>query len=173
MLRALAKTVKVLNSDADPLQIALALSLSLVAGLTPLSSLHNIAVLFLVLVLRVNLSSFLLGLMVFGGMAYALDPLFHAVGLKALRAEALQGLWTAMYNSTLWRLERFNNTVLMGSLLVSLALFVPVFILSRFAVLRYRERALVWIRKTRLVRMLKASKFYNLYQSAKGWGLME
>jgi uncharacterized protein (TIGR03546 family) len=170
MLRLVARLIKVLNSETGPPQISLAFSLSMVAGLTPLMSLHNIVVFFLVLVLRVNLSAFLLGWAVFSAAAYALDPVSHLIGLKALRAGALQGLWTYMYNSTVWRLERFHNTIVMGSLILSLALFVPLFIFTNAAVRRYRESFLARLRKTRVAQMLRASRFYGLYNSARGWG---
>lgn len=75
-MNALAKFLRVLNSETDPAQISLAFCFSMVAGLTPLFSLHNLPILFLVLVLRVNLSAFLLGFAFFSGIAYLLDPLF-------------------------------------------------------------------------------------------------
>ena len=65
MLRAIAKLLKALNSESNPVQISLAFCFALIAGFTPLLSLHNLLVLFLVLILRVNLSAFILGLGVF------------------------------------------------------------------------------------------------------------
>ena len=114
MLKTLAKLLRVLNSETEPGQISLGLCFALVAGLTPLWSLHNIVVLFCVLVLRVNLSAFLVSLPVFSAFAYLLDPLFHAIGLPLLTSGSLEPLWTSLYNSTLWRLERFNNSIVMG-----------------------------------------------------------
>ena len=61
MLRTIAKLLKVLNSETEPGQISLGFCFALVAGLTPIWSLHNVFVLLLVLLLRVNLSAFLLG----------------------------------------------------------------------------------------------------------------
>jgi len=170
MLRAIAKLLKVINSETDPGHISLAFCFSMIAGLTPLFSLHNLVVLLLVLVLRVNLSAFLLGLAFFSGIAYLLDPLFHRIGLAVLTADALHGIWTPLYNSTLWRIERFNNTIVMGSLLSSLILFVPVFILSNLLIRRYRQHVLEWVRKTRLVRALQATNLYQTYHSISGWG---
>lgn len=170
MLRLIVRFIKVLNSETGPMQLSLAFSLSMVAGLTPLMSLHNIIVFFLVLVLRVNLSAFLLGWAVFSAAAYAMDSVFHLIGLKTLRAGALQGLWTYMYNSTLWRLERFHNTIVMGSLMVSLSLFVPLLIFTNAVVRRYRESFLARLGKTRVAQMLRASRLYSLYNSARGWG---
>lgn len=165
MLRSIAKLLRVLNSETDPGQISLGVCFALIAGLTPLWSLHNLLVLFLVLVLRVNLSAFLLGLAFFSGVAYLLDPLFSALGLALLTASPLQGLWTALYNSTLWRLERFNNSIVLGSLVFSVAAFVPLFLLSNMLIRRYRDHVYAWIQKTRVMQALKASKLYHYYTS--------
>ena len=125
MIAMLAKLLKMLNSEAEPHQISAGFCLAMIAGFTPLWSLHNLLVLFFALILRVNLSAFLLGWVVFSGVAYLLDPIFHALGYKILTIEGLTGLWTTLYNMPLFRLAHFNNTVLMGSLIVSLILFVP------------------------------------------------
>ena len=170
MLKAIAKLLKVLNSETDPGQISLSLCFAMFAGLTPFLSLHNLLVLFLVLVLRVNLSTFVLGLLFFSGVAYLLDPLFHWIGLTVLTAPPLEGLWTALYNCTLSRFERFNNSVVMGSLLVSLLLFVPLYLISRAVIVQYREHLLAWVRRTRIMQALKASKLYHAYQAVSGWG---
>jgi uncharacterized protein (TIGR03546 family) len=142
----------------------------MIAGFTPLMSLHNLIVLLLVLVLRVNLSSFLLGLALFSALAFALDPLFHRIGLAVLTAPALEGLWTTLYNSTLWRLERFNNSIVMGSLIVSLALFVPFIVIGNLLVQKYREYLLQWVLRSRVMQAFRASKLYGYYQSVSGWG---
>jgi len=169
MLRLIAKILKVLNSEGDPWQISLAAALGMVAGLTPLWSLHNIIIVFLALVLRVNLSTFIGALAVFSGIAYAIDPVFHSVGLAVLTSEGLKETWTAMYQSPLWLLERFNNTIVMGSLLCSLAAFIPFFFLMQLFVRKYREHVLVWVKKTRIMRMFQASKIYSIYQRVSGW----
>jgi uncharacterized protein (TIGR03546 family) len=171
MLESLAKLLKVLNSETAPAQISLALCFAMVAGLTPLISLHNLLVLLLVLVIRVNLSTFLLGLAFFSAIAYLLDPYFHLLGFNLLTNQGLQQFWTTLYNSAFWRLERFNNTIVLGSLLSSLAAFVPVLLLTNFLIRRYREHVLAWVRKTRLMQMLKATKFFNLYKSVSGSGV--
>lgn len=165
MLRLIARLLRVLNSETHPGQISLGFCFAMVAGLTPLLSLHNVIILLLVLVLRVNLSAFLLGLAVFSGMAYLLDPVFDWNGTFILTASALKGLWTSLYSTTLWRLARLNNTIVMGSVAFSLVLFVPLYVLSNSLVRRYREYVLTWVEKTRLMQFFKASKVYHLYQS--------
>ena len=170
MLKMIAKLLKVLNSETDPAQISLGFCFGMTVGLTPLWSLHNLLVLLLVFLIRVNLSAFILSWGFFSGLAYLLDPLFHRIGLALLTAGFLEGMWTALYNMTLWRLERFNNTVLMGSLFFSLACFLPLLFLCNLAIRRYRDHILAWIRKTRVMQALKASKFFGVYQTVSGWG---
>jgi len=170
MLKAIAKLIKVLNSDAEPGQIGAAVGFSMIAGFTPFWSLHILVVLLLVLVIRVNLSAFLLGLAFFSGLAFGLDPLFHRLGFWLLTSDSLNGIWTAMYNQTLWRVEHFNNTIVMGSLAASLVLFVPCLLLSNLLIRQYRSRVMVWVQRTRIMQAIKASKFYGYYQTVSGWG---
>jgi uncharacterized protein (TIGR03546 family) len=169
MLTMIAKLLKVLNSEAEPVQISLALCFSMVAGLPPTFSLHNIVVLLIVFLLRVNLSAFFLGTAFFAGLAYLLDPLFHRIGLAVLTAGSLNGLWTALYNSTIWRIIRFNNTVVMGSFIAAIALFAPLFLFSNMLIRTYREHVLAWVRKTRVMQAFFASRLYGIYKRVSGW----
>lgn len=165
MLKLLAKLLKVLNSEAEPGQISIAICLGMIAGLTPLMSVHNLLVLLLALLIRVNLSAFILGTVFFSGLAYAMDPAFHTIGLRVLKAQALEGLFTAMYNNPLLRITRFNNTIVLGSLLASLAAFVPMAFLLNFLIRKYREHLLAWVRKTRIAQIITGSKLYSIYQN--------
>lgn len=170
MLRAIIKLLTVLNSETEPGQISLALAFSLIVGLTPFWSLHNLIVVLIVLLLRVNLSAFLLGTALFSGVAYLLDPVFHRLGLAVLMAPSLEGLWTSLYNSTLWRIERFNNSIVMGSVLVSLALFVPTVFVFNWAIRKYRERVVAKVKQWRVVQALTATRFFQMYRSYSDWG---
>ncbi len=173
MLTLIAKFLKVLNSDAEPGQISLGFAFGMVMGFTPLMSLHNLAVLFLVLVIRCNLSAFLLSFGVCTGLAYLLDPVFHNIGLSILTNPSLEPTFTGMYNQVLWRIERFNNTIVMGSLAVSLAAFVPFLFVSNLLIRKYREHFLEWINKSQIMKAFKASDLYQLYLKAEGWGLVK
>jgi len=169
MIKLLAKLLRVLNSETDPGQISLGLCFAMIAGLTPLLSLHNLVVLLLVCILRVNVAAFLLGLGVFTGMAFLLDPLFHLIGLAVLTAPALEGLWTSLYQSVWWRLAYFNNSIVMGSLVFSIGLFFPVLLVSNLLIRRYRHHVLAWVQKTKIMQMLKASKLYETYETLSAW----
>ena len=169
MIKIVANVLKILNSETDSSQISLALCLAMFPGFTPFISVHNFVVLFLVLILRVNLSAFLLATAAFSVLAYLLDPLFHWIGLAFLTADSLQGFWTILYNSSFWKLTRFNNSVLLGSFIFSVLCFYPLYRLANLAIERYRADLLDWVRKSRVMHAFTASKFYSTYQSVSGW----
>ncbi len=168
MLTVLAKLLKVLNSDDNPAQIAAAVVLAAFIGLSPLLSVHNALLLLLVLWLRVNLSLFLLSFLLFSGLAYALDPLSHQLGLALLQNASLEPLWTALYNIPLWRLLAFNNSLVLGSVALSALLALPLFFACVYAVRNYRERLRERVMNSRLGLMLKGSKLFGIYSSLNG-----
>jgi uncharacterized protein (TIGR03546 family) len=170
MIKMIANLLKILNSDADPSQISLALGFALVSGLLPFFSPLSLLILLIVFLLRVNLSAYLLGTAFFSGVAYLLDPLLHRIGLAILTAGPLEGLWTTLYNSTIWRIQRFNNSVVMGGLVFGILCFAPLVLLANALIRRYREDVLAWVKKTRLMQAFTASKFHDIYMKASGWG---
>lgn len=170
MLGIIARFLRILNSETEPGQISLGFCFALIVGLTPLWSLHNVVVLLLVLILRVNVSAFLLGFVFFSGLAYLLDPIFHSIGLALLTNASLEVVWTSLYNSTLWRLERFNNSIVMGSLVFSIVACLPLYVVSTILIRRYRAHVLAWVQRSRMMHLLKASKLYRAYQSVSGVG---
>ena len=170
MIKMTAKLLKVLNSETEPKQISVAICFSMIMGFTPLWSLHNLVVLLLVLLIRVNLSAFILALGFFSAVAYALDPVFHIIGLSILTTKSLESLWIALYSIMFFRLDSFNNSITMGSLISSILLFIPLFFIINFLIRKYRDYFLAWIRKARIVQIFQASKFYKTYQAISGWG---
>lgn len=165
MLTALIKILRILHSEADPSQISLALALAMAVGFLPFFSPINLIFLFFVMVLRVNYASFLLGTAFFSGIGYLFDPIFNAVGLFVLTSGALRGLWTALYNSTFFRLIDFNNTIVMGSLVTALLLFVPLLLALNYLIRKYREHILKWVEKSRVMQAFKASDLYHKYKT--------
>lgn len=171
MLTSVAKLLKLLNSEAEPGQISLAFSLSMIAGFLPFFSLPTAVVFLVAFVLRVNLSAFFLGTAFFSAAAYLLDPMFHHIGLALLTASGLERLWTALYSSTFWRIQKFNNSVVMGSFAASLILFVPLVMTLNLLIRKYREHVLAWVRKLKIVQIIKSSSFYETYRKVSEWGV--
>ena len=158
MFSQIIKLLRVLSTETSPIQISAGFALAMIAGLTPLMSLHNLLVVFLLLIFRINIAAFLMGLLFFSGIAYLLDPSFHQLGYSLLNNQSLNALWTSMYNISIWRLSGFNNTITMGSLVISLLAFIPVLIISNMLIKRYRSHLLVYLNNSRLFRLIKSSK---------------
>ena len=165
MIAMLANLLKALNSDSAPGQVALAFALALITGLTPLFSLHNLLIIFIACIVRINFGAFLLATAFFSGLAYLLDPAAIALGELLLTNSDYQELWTGLYQNELLRISGFNNTLVMGSLVIALIAFIPVLLLSRWLILAYRVRLMAWVDKLKITKILKASKFYKVYQA--------
>lgn len=165
MIGLLARILKVLNSETDPRQIAGAVVLAALFGLTPLWTLHNLIVLLLVLVLRVNLSIFIIAWGFFTALAFALDPLFDSLGHAVLTAEPLRSLWAAFYATDLGKLSAFNNSVVMGSLCAGLILAPVLWFATTHLVRNYRTHMLDWVRRKRIYQIIRGSRLVTTYQS--------
>jgi len=168
MLRLCFRLIRAINSETSPERISLALCLGLTAGVLPFLSPINLLVLFLLFILRINISAFIVGTVVFSAVAYFFDPLFHIIGKGLLTLGSLEGIWTYFYNTSIFRLINFNNTIVMGSLIVSIVLFVPAFFVFNKLICSYRESVVAYVTKLKIVRVITSSNFYRAYSAFKG-----
>ncbi|WP_345986368.1 TIGR03545 family protein [Sulfurimonas sp. HSL-1656] len=137
-MQFLLKLFKALNSAQSPWQVTLAITLGMIAGLTPISGLQNAVILLIAFLLNIHLGLFFVSAALFAGIGYLFDPWFEQLGYAILSSEGLQGLWTGFYNNSFVRLTHFNNTLVMGATVVSLLLAVPLYLLLGFLIGRYR-----------------------------------
>ena len=168
MLTFLAKLLSALNSEASPGQVAFAFALGMIVGFTPFWSFLNLFVLLIALMVRINFSAFIFGVMVFSLLGYALDPVSIHIGETLLLNPDLRDTWTSLYQNEWLRISAFNNTLTLGGLLLALVALIPVTVISRLLVIQYRHRFMAWMNKLKVVQMLKASKFYALYNTFAG-----
>lgn len=165
ILKYFAKLLKALASEASPGQIAGGIVLGMVIGLTPLSSPHNLLIVVLILILKVNLGMAIFSFTLFSGVAYLADPIFHSFGIWLLELESMQSIWTAMYNTEWIAATNFYNTVVIGSLLSSLILIIPMYPLTIYGVHQYREKIHSRVQKWKIVQAFKSTKLYSVYQT--------
>ncbi len=165
LLKLIQSLVKALHSEGTPGQVAAGIALGSIIGLTPLLNLHNAVVLALIVLLNVSFPGAMLGWALFVPVGFLLDPLFDSIGrMLLLETPALTPLWTTLYNTPVVPLTNFNNTVVLGSVLFSLAFLYPAFLVSRWGVSRYRATVTERLRRSRVYRAVAASKLYNLYR---------
>jgi uncharacterized protein (TIGR03546 family) len=170
-LELLAKLVKILRSAASPNQIAAGFIIGMIIGLTPFWTLHNMILIVILIILNINIGTAMYSFVLFSAIAYLVDPLFHQFGYFLLvDMESLNTLWTFLYNLPLVALSRYNNTVVMGSLAVSIILALPMFFLAKSGVIYYRENIDQKMQKWKIVQAVKGSKIFSFYEKLKNLG---
>jgi len=165
LLNLLRSLVKTLHSDGSPGQIAAGIALGAALGLTPIANAHNVVVLLLLAVLNVSFAAGMLAWGVFVPIGFMLDPLFHRVGEWLLVGiPSLRPLWTWLDNTPGVALTNFNNTIVLGSVVVWLALFIPLYVGSRYGVVRYRATLGQRVVHSHFYKVLQSSQIYNVYR---------
>ena len=168
-LDSVLKLLKLLNKGASPNQLAAAFALGFLLGLIPGWPLQAFFLIVMILLLNINLSMALFACAIGAMVAFVFDPVFHATGLWLLEdASGLQGMWTTLYNHPIAILTRFNNTVMMGAMTMGLILLLPLFFLSRWFVIEYRERLMAHLNQLKVIQLIKGSRLYALYQQVSG-----
>ena len=165
MLTVLAKLLKALNSEQSPNQLAIAISLSVILGFTPLISLHNIFVILIALWFRVNLSLLVVSYPLFALMGYLLSPVFESVGLAILQMPSLTPLWDVFFNTLFGRWSDFYYSGVMGSFVVGLITAIVLFPTIKILIRAYREKWMVKFNQFKITKILKASKFWQIYSN--------
>lgn len=164
LLKLLRSLVKTLHSDGSPGQIAAGVALGAALGLTPLMNAHNVFVLVLLTILNVSFAAGMFAWAVFVPVGFALDPVFDRIGHALLiGSPALRPLWTTWDNVPGLALTNFNNTVVLGSVVGWLVLFLPLYFATRAGVVRYRATIGERVRQSRFYKALQASQLYNVY----------
>lgn len=155
--------LKLLNSDTGTNQIAAGIACGFVLGMTPTLSLQTIVIFILLFLFRIQMGAAFLTAFFFKFISYSLDPAFDAVGAAVLEMESLQGLFTTLYNLPIIPLTRFNNTIVMGSGVVTLAAFPFVYFASKVLVIKYRAQVVARFRATKIWRAIQATTLYKWY----------
>jgi uncharacterized protein (TIGR03546 family) len=134
-----------------------------ILGMTPSLSLHSLLIFLILFFFRIQIGAALVTAFFFKFVAFILDPAFHAVGSKMLELPSLQGFYTTLYNMPLIPFTRFNNSIVMGSAVITFILSPFVFIMSRIFIVKYRATVVARFKETKLWKAIEATKFYQWY----------
>ena len=119
----------------------------------------------LIVILNVSFGGGMLGWALFTPVGFLLDPQFDRVGRSLLLdTPALKPIWVTWYNTPAIPYTNFNNTVVLGSIIGWIVLVIPIFFLSRWALIRYRATLGARVRRSRFYQAVSASKAYNVYR---------
>lgn len=168
MIRQIFKVFKALNSNAKPWQLSLGVAFGAIIGLTPTVSLHNLALLFLAFIINMNIGIMFLSFIVFSGFAYILDPVFHNLGYTILKMDSLQGTWESVFSCPIALVANLNNSIVMGSLVVSLVLAFPLFLIFNIFIEKYREKLQIYMEKFPIFKSMKILRVYQTITGGRG-----
>lgn len=163
ILKQIFAFIKLLNSDTGTISLAAGMTCGFILGMTPVLSLHSMLIFILLFFFRIQIGAALLMAFFFKFVAFLLDPLFHAAGSAVLEMRSLEPLFTTLYNMPIIPFTRFNNSIVMGSAVITFALAPFVFIASRILIVKYRQSVLERFKETKLWKAVKATGFYKWY----------
>ncbi len=164
ILKTFYNLLKLLNSERNPAQLAAAVAFGMMVGLSPFVSLHNLVIFLLVCLFRVNLTMFFVSLGVFKIFAFVLDPVFDLLGYGLLvDFKALRPLWIAVTSGPIWPYFRFNNTIVIGSLVFGVIAWIPTYLGALAAVKAYRQHWRESLKNSKLLATLKTTPLYSMY----------
>lgn len=165
IIKLIQSLVKTLHSDGSPAQIASGMALGAALGWIPFNIVTALVIFVLLFLLNVSFGAGMLGWALAVPFGFALDPVFDRIGHWLLiGSPGLTPFWTRLANAPVVPLTNFNNTVMLGALVSWLVLFVPLVLLLRWAVVRYRATLAPKVMQSKFYRALAASKLYNYYR---------
>jgi len=166
-VKFIKKLLQALQSGNSPKQLAVGFVLGMLMGITPFWSLHNVMILMMLIILNVNVSMFLLASLIFSLAGYVLDPVFHNLGYFLLSTDSIKPFWIFCTETPVLSFFRLNNTTNLGSIISSFIMLIPVYYFTVKFVNTYRTKFAVKIGKWRIVKIIKSTKLYSIYQLIK------
>ena len=148
------KTVRGVDSSR---QLALGITFGMFVGVLPKDSLLTYGFGTLMLLTTANLLCGGIAGFAFSWIGSILDPFAHQIGQRVLTYEPLAETWAWLYQIPLMPWTRFENTVVMGSLVIALAAAIPVYLISRMFFECYGESAKRALTKSHFVNWLIGS----------------
>ena len=156
------KILAILKSNLSPNQIGFAFALGIFAGLPPMG-VHILIPATMALLFRCSFRAFLISLGLFKLISLTVAPASYAIGKWLLDSRrGLDGFWRWLFHLPVIAPMTYSRYLLFGSLVLALALAIPVFFLIRLLVSRYRDSFATWVSGWRVSGWLKGKRGVGL-----------
>ena len=166
ILRPLRLLLKALVIESTPRQMSLGLAFGVLVGLVPKGNLLAICLGICLAATRVNLAIAAFAI-VFCALTSGIgDSLFDRVGGFVLSLPVLQSFWIALSNQPFVPWTDFNNTIVMGSFVVGLALLWPVHRLSYPLFEKYSSRLAIYARRWWITKVILGAEWAGRISAA-------
>jgi uncharacterized protein (TIGR03546 family) len=131
VIAVLRKIVRALVSSNAPGQLAAGFAVGMVIGLVPKGNLIALSLCVLLFSMRCNKGLGFLAAIAFSFAAPWTEPFAHRLGLFVLSVKPLQATYASVYNLPFGPWLGFNNTVVIGSLLMGAYVAYPIYWISK------------------------------------------
>jgi uncharacterized protein (TIGR03546 family) len=145
LLRPLTSLLLAILEEQSTALVAASITYGMILGFVPKDNLLAVALGCMLLAWRFNLTVGTTSAAIFSGIAAMFDAVAEPLGRAVLTHPQLVDLWTWLYQVPLMPWTRFNNTVVMGSLLLALGLATPTYLTVHYFLARFRPVVKQWI----------------------------
>lgn len=166
MFKSIVKFLVALNGNVKRTQIAAGIAWGILLGLVPLGSVFGIVLFIVSFFFTHNHGSKILALAIIKICSPLIAPGLDSLGWQILHIEALNPLFTQMYNMPFVPFTKFNNTLVAGGLVSGAILWFPVFMLFMFLIPIFREKLSPKIRNSKAVQFILKLPFVSLIEKA-------
>lgn len=168
MLNKLIKLLKAFNGNVNPGEIAHAFACGAILGLMPKNNLLWYLVLVFILFVRINKPSYLLMILLGSAVSPAFDGLFDSIGYWFLTLPSLALFFARLIEIPFVAFTKFNNTVVMGSFLCGILLYIPLYAFARLLVFVWRKYAADFIRNSKIFKVINKLPLISKIASMAG-----
>lgn len=138
MLTYILSLFRSLNSNSHPGEIAHGVALGVIMGMVPKDNVLWYILFIFFFFIRINKAVYLLVTLGVSLCIAPLDMMFDSIGYEVLMFEPAIPIYRKLLDIPFVAFTKFNNTVVMGSLVSGLILYIPVYVLSRLLVKLWR-----------------------------------
>lgn len=165
MIGYIIKMFRALNANANPAEIAHAFSIGFLLGIMPKNNVLWYLLFIFFLFVRINKGAYFLLMILFSFLAPLFDPLFNSFGYIILEFEPLVPFFSKIIDIPFVGFTRFNNTIVMGSFVAGIILYIPMFILGRLFVSLWRSTIAPKIRQNPVMKAFYKIPFVGKIRS--------
>ena len=139
MIKYVTSFFRAINANAHPGDIAHAVALGLFLAILPKNNLTFTFLFFLCIFIRINKGAFFISFILFGFVTPFIDVLINNIGFWAVQLSFLRPIFIALENIPFVALFKLSNTMVLGGIIWGLILYIPVYILTRIIIAKYRK----------------------------------
>lgn len=157
----ISQFVKGLFKDTEPHQIGLSFAFAFIIGIMPKSNLTAQILLISAFIFKTNIPLTFFMIFIFSMINPLIDKITDPVGFFILTRDLLKPLFTHLYNMPVIPWTDFNNTVVMGSIIIGAVTFYPLYKLGKRLGTIYNEKYREKIISSKIVKTLKISWIFG------------